>query len=118
MSIDSTRIHCTGCEYEYAEHYQPIILKCRIETGIVSCYQSNVWCYECNRITDAEDLPDVETIKEKYGHAGVSEPEMMVFNIRSVTCHTSCVTCYTYSVTTRTPCVAPCKNIMLMITIS
>jgi hypothetical protein len=43
-------------------------------TFIVDYYRSNAWCYDCNRITDAEDLPDVETIREKYGHCGLGHP--------------------------------------------
>lgn len=66
MSIDTTRIHCTGCDYEYFMTYQPIVLKCRTDLGIVSYYPTKGWCYQCNRITKVEELPSVEEIRKEY----------------------------------------------------
>lgn len=66
MSFETTRIHCTGCDFEYFETYRPIVLKCRTDLGIVSYYRSNGWCYQCNRITDVESLPSVEEIRKDY----------------------------------------------------
>jgi len=66
MSIDSTIIHCTGCDYTHTENYQPITLKCRFGSSVISYYRSSCWCYECNGITYAEHLPDMEEIKAEY----------------------------------------------------
>jgi hypothetical protein len=66
MSIDTTRIHCTGCDFEYFETYKPISLKCRTEQGVVSYYRTTGWCYQCNRITDVEELPSIEEIRKIY----------------------------------------------------
>ena len=66
MSTDSTRIHCTDCDYVYAEHYQPIELRCRTKSGVVSYYKALSWCYDCNKITYAEKLPDIETVRSDY----------------------------------------------------
>lgn len=66
MSFDTTRIHCTGCDFECFETYKPIVLKCRTDLGIVSYYRSKGWCYHCNRITDVEALPSVEEVRKDY----------------------------------------------------
>lgn len=66
MSLDTTRIHCTGCDFEHFETYKPIRLKCRTELGVVSYYPTSGWCYQCNRITDVEALPSLEEIQRHY----------------------------------------------------
>lgn len=66
MSFDTTRIHCTGCDFEYFETYKPIILKCLTEQGVVSYHRTNGWCYECNNIREIEALPSVEEIRKEY----------------------------------------------------
>lgn len=66
MSIDSTRIHCTGCDYSFSEHYQPITLKCAFGNGIVSYYRQLAWCHVCGDIRYAEDLPSDDEIRQHY----------------------------------------------------
>lgn len=66
MSTDSTRIHCTGCDYIYSEHYEPIVLICRMESGTVRYYRTHAWCYNCDTITDAEKLPEIDEVRREY----------------------------------------------------
>lgn len=77
MSIATTRIHCTGCDYEYFENYQPITLHCRYGTEIIEYYRAISWCHDCNSIKYAEDLPTIEEIRQEYGELyGVPGPEV------------------------------------------
>jgi hypothetical protein len=64
--MESTRIHCTGCDYEYFEHYQPIEVRCQLEHGIVTYGKTKAWCHECNTIRYAENLPTCEEIRDDY----------------------------------------------------
>lgn len=68
MSTDSTRIHCIGCDYFYTEHYEPIVLICRMESGTVSYGRTHAWCYNCDAITDAEKLPEIDDVRREYEH--------------------------------------------------
>jgi hypothetical protein len=63
MSIDTTRIRCTVCDYEYFERYQPIELKCAFGPGTVTYYRTR--CHECDRIRDAELLPSLTRLKRE-----------------------------------------------------
>lgn len=76
MSFDTTRIHCTGCDFQYFETYKPIRLKCRTDLGVVTYFRTIGWCYQCNRITDVEVLPTLEEILHYYEHFyGIPSPE-------------------------------------------
>jgi hypothetical protein len=66
MSMNTTRIHCTGCDYEYFEHYRHIIIRCQFETGVVTYSRTNVWCYRCDKITYAEHIPTIGEIRDWY----------------------------------------------------
>lgn len=65
MSLDTTRIHCTGCDYEFFEHYPSIELKCAFGSGIVTYRRRRAWCHECDTIGNAEQLPNVTCLKRE-----------------------------------------------------
>lgn len=80
MSFDTTRIHCTGCDYTHPINYEPILLKYRTERGVVSYYRTNAWCFECAEIVDAEGIMTVDEIKEHYKRCyGVPGPPVNWF---------------------------------------
>lgn len=66
MSIDSIRYHCTGCEYEYLEHFQPITLKCKIGDEVATYYRTTAWCNQCDTIRYVEHIPTLDELQEDY----------------------------------------------------
>jgi predicted Zn-ribbon and HTH transcriptional regulator len=65
MSIDTTRIHCTGCGFEYFEDHPPVELKCSFGSEIVSYYRTTAWCHACDTIRDAELLPSLQDLEKE-----------------------------------------------------
>lgn len=65
MSFDTTRVHCTGCDYEHFEHYQPIELKCTFGSETITYYRTRAWCYECDTIRDVEHVPSLTRLKRE-----------------------------------------------------
>lgn len=75
MSIDSIRFHCTGCEYEYLEHFQPIKLKCRIGDEVVTYYRTTAWCNHCDTIRYVEHIPVIEELEQEHEELPAPAPE-------------------------------------------
>jgi hypothetical protein len=77
MSIDTTRIHCTGCDFEYFENYRPVTLKCKLEGGPISYSSTTAWCYVCDTIKLVEQLPTEEEIRAVYAeYYGIPGPKV------------------------------------------
>lgn len=66
MSIDSIRFHCTGCDYEYLEHFQPITLKCKIGDEVATYYRTTAWCNQCNTIRYVEHIPTLDELQQDF----------------------------------------------------
>jgi hypothetical protein len=75
MSIDSIRFHCTGCDYEYLEHFQPIKLKCRIGDGVATYGRKTAWCNQCDTIRYVESVPTLEDLQKEYADLIAPPPE-------------------------------------------
>ena len=49
MSIPSSTIRCTGCEYEIVDPHKPILLIYQLEDGVeVTGQRTPGWCYSCD----------------------------------------------------------------------
>lgn len=65
MSINSSRVACTGCNYQTSEVYRPIIIKYQTTGGLtVEASRTKGWCYQCESYADIEDL-NREEFQEK-----------------------------------------------------
>jgi hypothetical protein len=66
MSTNSIRFHCTGCDYEYLEHFQPITLKCKIGDEEATYYRTTAWCNQCDTIRYVECIPTLEELQKDF----------------------------------------------------
>ena len=57
MSIDSSKIICTGCDYESRELYQPILIRYQTTKGaVIEGGQARGWCYQCAGYSSIESM--------------------------------------------------------------
>ena len=57
MSVNSARIICTGCDYEYREIYRPIRIRYHTKNGrAIETVRDKGWCYGCASYSDIEKL--------------------------------------------------------------
>lgn len=65
MSINSTRIVCTGCDYETHEVYRPIRIRYQSKSGsTIETGRTKGWCYDCAGYSDIERISPDELHEE------------------------------------------------------
>jgi hypothetical protein len=70
MSIPSTRIVCTGCDYEQPVHFEPIELRYELPDGRAHLGgRIRGWCCQCEAVTDIEPRFDVADVNDRLRHA-------------------------------------------------
>ena len=66
MSIDSSIVLCSGCDFEFPLHPRPIRCHYHLPNGEVFEHHRQMgWCYSCEGVRDLEALPDSQAARMK-----------------------------------------------------
>lgn len=77
MSIDSSIVLCSGCDFEYSLHPRPIRCHYHLPNGeVFEHYRQMGWCYSCEGVRDVEALPDIQNARAKIASL-LDEKSMM-----------------------------------------
>ena len=101
MSMPSSTIRCTGCDYEAIDHCRPIRLTYRLEDGSeVSGGRSVGWCYSCDSYVDIENhseqtIYDCIAIYQELGNQSAGDEQKVLIDLakRRVS-KMSCLECW------------------------
>ncbi len=81
MSLPGNRVYCTGCDFEQYVFPELIQLRCRTGNDIATYGPRVSWCYECNRIVDAEGIPSIDEIRAEMAEYESREPRWILYPI-------------------------------------
>lgn len=66
MAMSDHNVNCTGCDYGGVIEESPIRLDYLLPDGeIVHGYRTFAWCYTCDDVVDAEELPDTNNLEQQ-----------------------------------------------------
>lgn len=69
MSVEPSRIFCTGCDYESQVVFRPIRIRYQRDDGAsVEVGRTRGWCYECDMYTDIENIDPGKFRSELIDH--------------------------------------------------
>jgi hypothetical protein len=101
MSMPSSTIRCTGCDYETIDHCQPIRLTYRLEDGSeVSGGRSVGWCYSCDSYVDIENHSEqaiydrIATYHELGNQSPGDEQKVLIDLAKRRVSKMSCLECW------------------------
>ena len=101
MSMPSSTIRCTGCDYETIDHCQPIRLTYRLEDGSeVSGGRSVGWCYSCDSYVDIENHSEqaiydrIATYQELRNQSAEDEQKVLIDLAKRRVSKMSCLECW------------------------
>lgn len=77
MSIDSSIVLCSGCDFEFPLHPRPILCHYHLPNGEVFEHHRQMgWCYSCEGVRDVEALPNIQDARTKIASL-LDEKSMM-----------------------------------------